>query len=51
MFNDVDLDKCVPTMVRSSFINQGEVCLTTSRIFVQEGVYDAFLERFVKMTK
>ena len=51
VFNDADLDKCVPTMLRSSFINQGEVCLTTSRIYVQEGIYQSFLERFVKMTK
>ena len=31
VFDDMDLEKCVPAMIRSSFINQGEVCLTTSR--------------------
>jgi acyl-CoA reductase-like NAD-dependent aldehyde dehydrogenase len=51
VFNDADLNKCVSTMLRSSFINQGEVCLTTSRIFVQEGIYQSFLEKFVKKTK
>ena len=48
---DADLDKCLPTMIRSSFINQGEVCLTTSRIYVQQEIYQNFLDRFVKMTK
>ena len=51
VFNDADLDKCIPTMTRSSFINQGEVCLTTSRIYVQDDIYQTFLERFVKMTR
>lgn len=51
MFGDVDLEKCLPTMIRSSFANQGEICLTTSRIFVQESIYDKFVERFVELTK
>ena len=51
VFDDMDLEKCVPAMIRSSFINLGEVCLNTSRIYVQEGVYQTFLERFVKMAK
>jgi acyl-CoA reductase-like NAD-dependent aldehyde dehydrogenase len=51
VFDDTDLDKCLPTMIRSSFANQGEICLTTSRIFVQEGIYDKFVERFVERTK
>ena len=51
VFSDADLDKCIPTMIKSSFINQGEVCLTTSRIYVQDDIYQTFLERFVKMTR
>ena len=51
MFGDVDMDKCLPVMVRSSFINQGEICLTTSRIYVHESVYDTFIKRFVELTK
>eukprot|EP00013_Stygamoeba_regulata_P003025 CAMPEP_0177634674 /NCGR_PEP_ID=MMETSP0447-20121125/3493_1 /TAXON_ID=0 /ORGANISM="Stygamoeba regulata, Strain BSH-02190019" /LENGTH=495 /DNA_ID=CAMNT_0019136409 /DNA_START=47 /DNA_END=1534 /DNA_ORIENTATION=+ len=48
IFDDADLDLAVATTVRSSFANQGEICLCGSRIFVQEGVYDRFLERFVQ---
>ncbi|KAL5493522.1 hypothetical protein EMCRGX_G014716 [Ephydatia muelleri] len=51
MFNDVDLKKCLPIMVRSSFSNQGEICLTTSRIYVQEGIYEKFVERYVELTR
>ncbi len=37
--------------VRSSFANQGEICLCGSRIFVQKGIYDKFLANFVEQTK
>ena len=51
VFDDVDFGKCLPIMIRSSFINQGEVCLTTSRIFVQESIFDAFVEKLVELAK
>jgi len=38
-------------VMRSSFLNQGEICLCTSRIFVQEDVYEEFLSRFVAATR
>lgn len=46
IYDDTDLDKCIPTTVRSSFLNQGEICLCGSRIFVQEKIYDSFIKRF-----
>lgn len=51
VFADADLDKCLPVMMRSSFINQGEVCLTTSRIFVEEPIFESFVQRFVEKAK
>ncbi|XP_077408786.1 2-aminomuconic semialdehyde dehydrogenase [Vanacampus margaritifer] len=47
IFADADLDRCIETTVRSSFSNQGEICLCTSRIYVERGIYLTFLERFV----
>src|SRR5262249_23533620 len=35
------------TTLRSSFENQGEICLCGSRIFVEASAYEGFLERFV----
>jgi len=51
IFADADLDEAVSTSIRSSFWNQGEICLCGSRIFVERSIYDAFLERFVAATK
>ena len=47
IFDDCDLEKTVPGVVRSGFLNQGQVCLCGSRILVQENVYDKFVDRFV----
>jgi aminomuconate-semialdehyde/2-hydroxymuconate-6-semialdehyde dehydrogenase len=51
IFADADLDDAVATSIRSSFWNQGEICLCGSRIFVERAIHDAFVERFVAATK
>jgi aminomuconate-semialdehyde/2-hydroxymuconate-6-semialdehyde dehydrogenase len=51
IFADADLDDAVATSIRSSFWNQGEICLCGSRIFVERPIHDAFVERFVAATK
>ncbi len=51
VFADADLDEALPTSVRSSFENQGEICLCGSRIFVEAAVYPAFVERFLAATR
>jgi aminomuconate-semialdehyde/2-hydroxymuconate-6-semialdehyde dehydrogenase len=45
IFADADLDEALPTSVRSSFENQGEICLCGSRIFVEQSLYPTFIER------
>ncbi|CAF0847665.1 unnamed protein product [Adineta ricciae] len=47
IFNDVDLAKCIPVLLRSCFLNSGQVCLCTSRLYVQRGIYDEFLQKFL----
>jgi aminomuconate-semialdehyde/2-hydroxymuconate-6-semialdehyde dehydrogenase len=51
VFADADLDDAVATSMRSSFWNQGEICLCGSRIFVERSAYGEFVERFVAATK
>ncbi|WP_232699294.1 aldehyde dehydrogenase [Brevibacillus daliensis] len=51
IFADSDLDEVIETTIKSSFINQGEVCLCGSRIYVERAAYDAFVEKFVAKTK
>eukprot|EP00158_Paraphelidium_tribonemae_P003135 Partr_v1_DN25908_c1_g1_i1_m68643 putative aldehyde dehydrogenase 8 family, member A1 len=47
IFEDANLERCIATTVRSSFANQGEICLCGSRIFVQRGLYDKFMAGFL----
>jgi aminomuconate-semialdehyde/2-hydroxymuconate-6-semialdehyde dehydrogenase len=51
IFDDCDFDSMLATTVRSSFSNQGEICLCGSRIFVQEGLYERFKAEFVRRAK
>jgi aminomuconate-semialdehyde/2-hydroxymuconate-6-semialdehyde dehydrogenase len=46
IFNDCDLDQAIETTIRSSFLNQGEICLCGSRIYVEKSIADKFLDRF-----
>ncbi len=51
IFDDADLDEAVEGSIEAIFRNQGQICLAGSRILVQEGVYDQFLEKFVERVK
>ncbi len=48
IFADCDLEEAVKTSVKSSFTNQGEICLCGSRILIEDAIYDEFKEKFVK---
>jgi aminomuconate-semialdehyde/2-hydroxymuconate-6-semialdehyde dehydrogenase len=47
IFADADLNKAIKTAVNSSFMNQGEICLCGSRVFVQRAVYQEVKDRLV----
>ncbi|UOF90322.1 aldehyde dehydrogenase [Fodinisporobacter ferrooxydans] len=51
IFADSNIDEVIETTLKSSFINQGEVCLCGSRIYVERPIYEEFLEKFVAKTK
>ena len=42
IFNDCDFDEALSTTVRTSFANQGQICLCGSRLYVQSGIYEKF---------
>lgn len=48
IFNDCDFEKMLSTTIRSSFSNQGQICLCGSRILVQKDIYPKFKEAFVQ---
>ena len=51
IFADADLEDAVATTIRSSFLNQGEVCLCGSRIYVERPIYEEFVAKLVAKTK
>lgn len=51
IFDDCDYDKMLKTTLRSSFANQGQICLCGSRIFVQKSSYEKFKKDFVDAVK
>lgn len=47
VFSDVPLDEAVEWALFGSFFNQGEVCVASSRILVEETIYQTFVEKLV----
>ncbi|WP_445611587.1 NADP-dependent succinate-semialdehyde dehydrogenase [Hafnia alvei] len=45
VFDDVDLDKAVDGALASKFRNAGQTCVCANRLYVQDGVYDAFAKK------
>ncbi|KAE8134297.1 Aldehyde/histidinol dehydrogenase [Aspergillus pseudotamarii] len=52
VFDDVeDLDAAVAGAVASKFRSSGQTCVCANRIYVQRGIYDEFVKRFVEKVK
>ncbi|MDF3023673.1 MAG: succinate-semialdehyde dehydrogenase [Alphaproteobacteria bacterium] len=48
VFDDADIDAAVTGAIASKFRNAGQTCVCANRIFVQEGIYDAFAQKFTE---
>ena len=51
VFDDADLDSAVEGAIASKYRNAGQTCICANRIYVQEGVYDRFVEKFSAKVK
>jgi aldehyde dehydrogenase (NAD+) len=51
IFDDADLEEAVRIAHNGIFANQGQVCCASSRVYVQEGIYDEFIKRSVEFSK
>ncbi len=51
VFADCEYEAALETSLRSSFANQGQICLCSSRIYVQRPIYEQFVADFVVRTK
>ncbi len=47
IMDDADLDIAVPTVLNGAFFSTGQRCTASSRIIVQAGIHDAFVDRLV----
>ena len=46
VFDDADIDSAVEGAIASKYRNAGQTCVCANRLYVQEGVYDAFVQKF-----
>ena len=51
IFADCNYEKMLEITVRSSFANQGQICLCGSRIFIEKPIYEKFKKDFIKKVK
>lgn len=51
IFADCDFEKMLKTTLRSSFANQGQICLCGSRILIERSIYEKFRDAFVSKVK
>lgn len=51
VFDDADIDSAVEGAFASKYRNAGQTCVCSNRIYVQEGVYEAFVEKFAAKVK
>lgn len=51
VFDDADLDAAVEGAIASKYRNAGQTCVCANRIYVQDGVYDAFAAKLVEAVK
>jgi len=50
IFADCDYDKMLKTTLKSSFANQGQICLCGSKIFIEKSIYKKFKADFIEKT-
>jgi succinate-semialdehyde dehydrogenase/glutarate-semialdehyde dehydrogenase len=51
VFDDADLDAAVEGAIASKYRNTGQTCVCVNRIYVQDGVYDAFAQKLAESVK
>ncbi|CAN7624881.1 NAD-dependent succinate-semialdehyde dehydrogenase [Variovorax paradoxus] len=51
VFDDADVDSAVEGAMASKYRNAGQTCVCANRLYVQEGIYDAFVQKFAARVK
>lgn len=51
VFDDCDLKSTVQNVIDAKFRNTGQSCIAANRLYIQNGIYDQFMELFLQETK
>lgn len=51
VFEDADIDAAVDAALHSRFDNCGQVCTCNERMYIQEDIYEVFMEKFIAKVK
>lgn len=51
VLEDADLEIAVPGVLRSSFLNSGQICLCGSRVLVHSSIFDEFMDKYLQQLK
>jgi succinate-semialdehyde dehydrogenase / glutarate-semialdehyde dehydrogenase len=51
VFDDADLGIAIASALMCKFRNSGQTCISANRMLVQDGIYDAFVERFTQSVR
>ncbi|XP_011498587.1 PREDICTED: aldehyde dehydrogenase, cytosolic 1-like [Ceratosolen solmsi marchali] len=49
VFNDADLDLALKYISQSVFVTAGQTCFAPTRLYVQSGIYDKFVQKFIEI--
>jgi NAD-dependent aldehyde dehydrogenases len=51
ILDDADLNLAVELTVMGRFLHQGQICMSTNRVIVDESLHDAYVEKLIKRVK
>ncbi len=51
VFDDADVDAAVDGAIQAKFRNAGQTCVSANRLYVQSGVHDEFVDKFVERVR
>ncbi|TIN30921.1 MAG: aldehyde dehydrogenase family protein, partial [Mesorhizobium sp.] len=51
VFDDADLENAIGGAMLGNFYSTGQICSNGTRVFVQKGLHDRFVERLIERTK
>ncbi len=51
ILDDADLDMAVELTIMGRFLHQGQICMSTNRVIIDESIHDAYVEKLIKRVK